>query len=328
MTTLRPSAADRMFFIVGRGRSGTTLLKSLLDAHPSVSVPPESLFIMYLFRAYRRGAWNERRIRAFAKAVYLERRMRRWNLDSAALEARLVALGEVDFPRLCAEVYEAYADAEGKAEGRLLGDKNPLYGLFTRELADVFPRAKFIHIIRDYRDNVSSYQHVPFDLSSAPALAYRWRAYHESIRRTESEFPHRFTRVHYEDLVSSPDETLRRVFTFLEIPPLPALPALQTTNAPSWHRRLDGAIDAASVQQWRRSFSPRVVARIDAICQPLGRELGYLAASESDPHRLPHVALVAGWWFTQMERWIFHFPPSFQALAINLYRRLAGNHIR
>ena len=56
----------KILFIVGRGRSGTTLLARMLTHHPLIAVAPEGFFAMNLERKYRAGPWNERRIAALS----------------------------------------------------------------------------------------------------------------------------------------------------------------------------------------------------------------------------------------------------------------------
>src|SRR5437016_2231279 len=101
---------ERLFFLVGRGRSGTELLRAILDAHNGISVAPEALFILNLARTYGRRAWSERRVHDFARHLFLDDRMRLWDVTRQQLETTWNALpAEATFARRCAEVYEAHA---------------------------------------------------------------------------------------------------------------------------------------------------------------------------------------------------------------------------
>src|SRR5258708_18872438 len=120
----------RMFFLVGRSRSGTELLRNFLDAHDGISVAPEALFILILARAYKGRTWSDRRIHRFAKYLFLEDRMRLWNVTRENLETIWKTLpSDASFARRCAEVYEANTRASGKTAGSLLRDKNPTLSL-------------------------------------------------------------------------------------------------------------------------------------------------------------------------------------------------------
>ena len=317
-----------MFFLVGRGRSGTTLLKSILDAHPSLSVAPEGLFVMNLHRSYRRRAWTANRIRRFSHHLFLERRLRRWSIDPEGLEQRLLAIDEPTFARLCAEVYELHADRTGKVPGRLLGDKNPPYALFVAELREVFPRARFVHVVRDYRDNVASYLNVPFDVKSPAALAHRWVHYNAAVLDAAAETPDAFHRVRFEDLVSAPVATLESLCTFLGVGMHPEM--LRTYESAGghgaeWHRNIGKPIDARLAGQWREKLTPGQVSALDRICQPFAATLGYEPAEPivAKGSRVSTGAAI-GWGVTALERQVFKLPVSVQALLINTYRRLTG----
>lgn len=328
----RIAPQDRMFFIVGRGRSGTTLLRAILDAHPAISVAPEGLFILYLYRGYRGRELTDRTTRDFAEQVFLEARMRRWKLDPQELGTRLASIAdERTFARLCAEVYEAWADASGKAGQRLLGDKNPHYALFTEELAQLFPAARFVHVVRDYRDNLLSYRNVPFDVASPAALAYRWREYNVAILRAARRWPERFHRLRYEDLVAGPAPTLAALCDFLGVAPDHAvLRGHKRENGPEldWHRHVRLPIDAELAGQWRLRMPPDQIRLADRICQPLGSELGYAPAGPLGAAWRDAPGMALGWAITRLERLVFRFPVSLQAMIINSYRRLTGNVIR
>ena len=331
-TSRSGNAEDRMFFLVGRGRSGTTLLKSILDAHPAVSVAPEGLFVMNLWRSYRRGSWTPARVRRFAKHLFLERRMRRWSIDAEGLEKRLLEIGDPTFARLCAEVYELHADNTAKAPGRLLGDKNPHYTLFVRELRAVFPQARFIHVVRDYRDNVASYLNVPFDVKSPAALAHRWVRYNTAVLDAAAEAPERFHRLRFEDLVRAPGPALQALCDFLGVEMHPAmLDSREAGNVQGleWHRNVGKPIDAALAGQWHTALTPGQVATLDRICQPFAGTFGYEPVETPGATASRGVAGAAlGWGVTALERQVFKLPVPVQALVINTYRRLTGNVIR
>lgn len=316
-----------MFFIVGRGRSGTTLLKSILDAHPSISVTPEGLFVMNLYRTYRRGAWTPERIERFARHLFLERRLRRWQVNRDDLERRWREMtDQPTFARLCAEVYDAHADATHKQPGRLLGDKNAHYALFVDALRATFPRAKFVHIVRDYRDNVLSYRNVPFDVKSPAALAYRWVHYNNAVLQSFRRTPGEVHRLRFEDLVTAPEQTIESLCRFLGVEANPAMLSGKDGGGYNneWHRHLGKPIDPQLAGQWRGSLSPDEVATLDRICQPFAKELGYAPAEPTAGNsRLP-AGVALGWSITALERLMFRLPVSLQGLLITTYRRLTG----
>src|SRR4051794_2678128 len=103
---------ERLFFLVGRGRSGTELFRAVLDAHSGISVAPEALFILNLARAHGRRAGSERRVHDFPHTLFLDDRMRLWDVTRQQRGATWNALpAGAPSARRCAEVYEAHARA-------------------------------------------------------------------------------------------------------------------------------------------------------------------------------------------------------------------------
>lgn len=333
---VRPPATppeDRMFFIVGRGRSGSTLLVRILNAHPSIAVAEESLFVMSLAPRYERISWDEKRVRRFARDLWYEERMHRWGLQAEALEESLVELtSEATFARLCARVYAAGAVARGKSGELLLGDKNPHYALFVPRLARLFPRARFIHLVRDYRDNILSYRNVRFDLFSVGGLAYRWTKYNEGILAAAQHQPERCLRVRFEDLVREPESTLRRICAFLEVPFTRDLLRFHERSGVelAWHQHASRPPDPDRTARWRHAMTARQRAIADRICQPLGEALGYPPERAAVPARAwagVAAGSALGRLVTRAEQCLFRLPLALRARLIRLYRIATGNRI-
>jgi len=212
-----------MFFILGRGRSGTTLLSRMLGMHDNIVVAPEGFFAMNLWRRYGRKPFTEAQVDDFCRDLLRENRMQTWNLDTTDVAIRLRSAlsamhGAVSYSRACELVYESYAHVTlGKVSARLFGDKNPHYALLVERLLKTFPHARFLHMVRDPRDNILSYKSVPFDVNDSRALAYRWRAYNLRLLRAQAAAPDRFLQVRFEDLLANADAELGRVCEFLGI---------------------------------------------------------------------------------------------------------------
>lgn len=314
-----------MVFIVGRGRSGTTLLSSLLDAHPRICVAPESMFIMYLYRRYRRGPWDAGRVRAFARDLWLESRMRFWRLDRDEVERTLLArAAPVGFGGLCGEVFACHARGRGRGDAKVLGDKNPGYSLFVPELREVFPSARFVHVVRDPRDNVYSFSRVPFDADDTATLAYRWNHYNAAILEATRRFPSAFLRLRYEDLVRAPESELQRLCRFLDVEFVAEMLVRRpATTAPSWHPHRNVPVSDSLAGRWQREMNSEDVRLVDRICSPVARELGYDVECPDVGTRLRarvvRGALLAGV-LTRLERLVFRLPPRALSRVIDGYR--------
>src|SRR5687767_7251824 len=144
----RPRAGGRQPapFVVGVSRSGTTLLRLMLDAHPQLTIPPETHFVPELIRAAgRRRASAE----GLAEIIVSQRQWGDFGVDEAELRLRLEALDRVEPAGALRAFYGLYAEKQGKPRW---GDKTPIYVEHMRGIAKALPEARFVHLIRDGRD--------------------------------------------------------------------------------------------------------------------------------------------------------------------------------
>lgn len=327
--------ACEIFFIVGRGRSGTTLMSRMLGRHGAIAVAPEGFFIMNLAARYGRGPWDRARIDDFCRDLLLENRMKTWGLELHDVRARLErALPGLDFPTACRLVYASYAQTTcGRDEAVRVGDKNPHYGLFVKRLARMFPAAKFVYIVRDPRDNVLSYEKVPFDVSDPGALAYRWRRYNEEILETLDARPERFVQLRYEDLLARPEEQLSRVCEALGLNYDPNMLSFHESGPEDfygkdspWFRNLGKPLDSSQARKWEREMTPEAIGLIESICRPLMERFGYEASSVAGrPGWTARARALYGWGTVAAEKAIFGMVPAeLRMWVINTYRSRSG----
>jgi len=204
-------------FVVGVGRSGTTLLRLMLDAHPELAIPPETGFVPDVIRACRRA-----RARPSA-VVALLREQRSWgdfDLDEAALERRFAAAGRLDATAALRAFYGLYADGQGKPRW---GDKTPAYVKRMPMIERALPEARFVHVIRDGRDVALSRRRRALREPAPPErVAEKWRKRILGAREQARRVAH-YTEVRYEDLVTDTEATLRRVAAAVELDWDPAM---------------------------------------------------------------------------------------------------------
>jgi hypothetical protein len=142
-------------FIVGCERSGTTLVRLMLDSHPAFAIPDESHFIVELHRRRRsRQAPAQTVERALAHP-----RFERWGLDPALVRRRIARDPPRSFASAMRVLFAAYAAVQGKPRW---GDKSPPYTAHIPLLARLFPQARFVHVIRDGREVAASLASQPF----------------------------------------------------------------------------------------------------------------------------------------------------------------------
>lgn len=207
-----------MLFILGKGRSGTSLLQNMLDAHPAIIGPQESKFAVLLYPLFSDiKKWKKSDILLFVKCLYMEPLFANlWHIDKDELTNKLLSVMDLaDYSILCKIVY--YQFRKDKENVLLISDKNPQYVLFIDTLLKIFPEARFVHIVREPRDNIYSHI-VSFNDKNPIFRAYQWLEFNKIIERKKAILPGRFFSVKYENLVSNPEIVMRSLSEFLGIP--------------------------------------------------------------------------------------------------------------
>lgn len=221
-----PLRSDRYlippFFIIGSGRSGNTLLRAMLDVHPTLGIPPESYVlgrVSWIGQVYRHDPWPrqvERILQLFESSEFRNT----WSLDLGAVYSRMIDVEDAQrgIDALVDAVFRAHLEAVG-AEFVRWGDKTPLNALYLPWINDLFPDAQYIHMLRDGRDVAVSYVRAGL-YDSLEESTDRWIESVRHARRLSRRVPrNRFLEVRYENLVSSPWEEVARVAQFLGIEP-------------------------------------------------------------------------------------------------------------
>ncbi len=203
-------------FVVGVGRSGTTLLRMMLDAHPQLAIPPETHFINPFIQASGRLRFSPK----VACRTITEDQRRRWNdfgLAAEDLLARYQAIEPFNTTDALRAFYELYADKHGKPRW---GDKTPDYIRKMKKIQKTLPEARFIHVIRDGRDAGLSQNSRIRKRGKSPIppreMARRWRKRILKAQDDATEVQH-YIEVRYEDLVTDTESVLRRVCEHVEL---------------------------------------------------------------------------------------------------------------
>jgi hypothetical protein len=195
-------------FVVGVPRSGTTLLRLQLDAHPELAIPSETGFGP--LTATQLAA--DELLDALAKlSTWQDLGVNRAELSRAFASEEVWSVGAG-----LRAYYRLYARKHGK---RRWGDKTPGNVAHMESLAAALPEARFVHLIRDGRDVAASLRGLPFAPADRgiEAIAAYWRDAIVRARRIGARLRH-YREVRYEELVGEPEATLRELCTFLDLP--------------------------------------------------------------------------------------------------------------
>ncbi|MGI9020610.1 MAG: sulfotransferase family protein [Solirubrobacterales bacterium] len=282
-------------FVVGVGRSGTTLLRLMLDAHPQLAMPPETGFIPGLIRAAKA---EDATPQTLLEAVTSHRKWGDFPMSESELLARWRELERLRPRPAVRAFYELYAEHQGKPRW---GDKTPGYTMYMGPISRTLPEARFVHVIRDGRAVALSRMRTlalrPVEMSK---VANRWQKRVRKARAKGEALEH-YLEIRYEDLVREPESTLRRVCEFIELDWDPALLDYHRRSSerlaeldrdiPAWGKKLPRSAesrmalheqttkppDPARIDRWRSELSAADIATFEQVAGDLLEELGYEA---------------------------------------------------
>ena len=275
--------------VLGVRRSGTTLLRVMLDRNPALAVPDESYFVPQLARRHR-GTVD---VDAFRDDLRRLPTLVEWDLAPERVARRLrpgMSTGEA-----VAAVFEAFADQRGKPRW---GDKTPLYMQYLPLLESLFPAARYIHLVRDGRDAALSFLSVSAGIMTegwghprdAAGFACQWATEVRAARSLGADVGRdRYLEVRYEALVADTEAELRRICTFAALEYDDGMLAYvgQTDSARKEHQRRLDEPPRVGVRDWRTEMPPHDVAAFERVAGDLLHELGYEAATRGhDARRL------------------------------------------
>jgi hypothetical protein len=277
-----------VFFIIGRPRTGTTLIQSLLDAHPNVVIPWECQFVLNLYPAYGKIThWTSDHLDDFYNDLLKQWQFSSWNIDLQKLKTGLLACtGERAYRDICQEVYLNFISFYPKDNVSLIGDKNHGYTIYTDRLLKLYPEAKFIYILRDYRDNFDSVKRVDFEVPIVSLVVYKWKYFYKKALEASKKNPDSFFFLRYEDLATEPELYFRKVSDFLGIDYLPevfdfykmkskAEETYPTEVLEKHHQSLFNPINTSRLGLWKKSMSETQVRIADQVAGDYAELAGY-----------------------------------------------------
>lgn len=307
MSAAVPGAAGPSFvFIVGTGRCGSTLLASMLSAHPAVHVPPETKY----FRFFRPERVLGRPIGDEADArTWLERcRRSRFWADVAVDEERLArdaVAGTGDDGHLWRAMAEQWAEGTGS---RVLGEQTPGHWREIERIRRTVPGARFVHLFRDPRDVALSARRIRMGVDhsgsiqrSGAAIARVLDAMERWRRRLGPDVVHE---VRYEDLVVDPAAAIEGLCGWLGIDPDPRMlahhehgEAAYTERTHDWQALTREPVRTDRIGRYRTRMAPREVRAIEHLLGPRLARRGYEREPGPDPlgWRLVDAGHRAGW---------------------------------
>ena len=279
-------------FVVGVNRSGTTLLRMMLDAHPELTIPPETHFVPELIAA---AESKDPAPEALLATITGQREWGDFGLDEDELLERFRAIEPLNAGDALRAFYSAYAERAGKPRW---GEKTPIYVKSMRKIERALPEARFVHVIRDGRDVALSIRDRAVKEHPIDRIAERWV---RRITRARGQARHlaHYEEIRYENLILDTRPTLERVCELFELPWDDALldyhersadrleemkrelpddgkrTTLSVERRMATHARTTEEPDPRRASRWRESMDRSDRAQFESIAGHLLVELGY-----------------------------------------------------
>ncbi len=270
----------KIIFIVGVGRSGTTLLQNMLNSHPEIAFIPE---INYM----RRFLFNKRLLKrfrrnkdSFIKDLENDKWIRR--LDENILnDINIEKIEETDF---ASELYKAILDANCRINNKsFAGDKDPrsieLVGKINKRIEGIY----WIHIIRDPRDVLLSKRNAGWSKKSNTLkhlfagcaqlkLATKWSA----------KFPDNFYELYYEDLLPNPEKELAQLCKKLTLKYnqdmlsfTDSAEQLIAKDELEWKKEVFSPLIKENQSKWKEHLDVKSIALTESLVAPAFKSYNY-----------------------------------------------------
>ena len=307
--------SESPIFILGANRSGTTLLRLILNAHSRIAIPDEVGYFekvhMHFEPSWRAPGHSKEDYARFVDRV-LDRYLAHLTdaIDRERLRDRIVDTPRRDFRRPYQMALKTWAHQQGKPRW---GEKTPANLFYVDVLIDMFPSAQFIYLARDPRAGVRSMEDTSFFPNDVAlnALSRRKHA-REGLRLLDQYVPAaQWTTTRYEDLVADPESVIQSLCAFLQEEYEPSMLAfhqdadryLSSEAARSYNAAATQPITTKKIDQWREDLGAADVAVVERICQPEMEQFGYAPTHHSIPiRRWPSLLVKLAYWHLQCWR--------------------------
>lgn len=274
-------------FVVGMPRSGTKLLRGLLNSHSQIGIPlNETELLPSWIRkwAHFGNLHNRDTFEAFyqynIETFYFQNRLREHGQQIAS--QKWFDLCDGDFS--IANVFEQLIRHDADIHDGIWGDKSPSYLRHLPEIKAVFPQAKFIHIVRDVRDYVLSIEKA-FGKNRFRA-AQRWSDAILKAQKDGETFAEQYTFVHYELLVDNPEPLLRKLCDFIGVNFEEGMLDLSRPTENLGDTKGQATVVAGNYGKYKAQMSNQEIRELEELAGEALRSLNYECAFTGPSRRL------------------------------------------
>lgn len=258
------NSVKKQFFIVGTQRSGTTLLRLILNTHSQIAIPRESHFLMpFLRKKYLKRSISGSALRSFGNFLSSKSDFQSTYVDGHYNDffSQFSHHEKLTLRELIDRIFSAYCRSEGKS---IWGNKTPSFFRKIDILQTLFPDAKFIHIVRDGRDVFDSWRKMNPLNNNVAAVALDWRYKLSRIEKSFKNIPeeNKIT-IRYEDLLENPEDTIKSVCSVIGIGYEKVMLDFYKTShkhtIPHHSELIFKPLNKENTNKWKKNLLPREV---------------------------------------------------------------------
>lgn len=264
-------------FIIGMPRSGTKLIRDILNRHPNIGIPViESHFIPYMIRKFGNppnlspeGEFD-RFYREFSNTSFF------WDAQALGNSLLKEDLQKQIDPSSWNSIFGTilrYYSPKKDSNDFIWGDKTPGYLNHMKLLKELYPQARFLHIIRDPRDYALSVKKTWG--KSLYRAADTWRHSLQSAHSVGQEIGEDYQEVQYEELITKPEMLLPEICEFLDCEFTSAMLILDQPVENYGDTRGSQEIVSNNLEKYTHELNSTIVKRIEEIVFPIANLLGY-----------------------------------------------------
>lgn len=267
-------------FIVGASRSGTTMFRLMLNSHPDIHIPPEAWFLGELVtRLPRNRSLSQQEVREAKEIILQNERWSDWKCPVETLDSALLFREAPDLAELIQTVFFECSFCGCKL---IWGEKSPRHSHLITQIHEIYPQAKFIHLIRDGVDSCMSIFDRGWYDRNFRRICEHWNSTVCSARQAKRFGGDCYLEIHYEDLVRDPESQLKTVCEFLGLPFFKSMLQYESRIAgdiaageSNLHSSLNDGLKSNLIGIGHRKMTVKQKIVFNIICGKTNFEMGY-----------------------------------------------------
>lgn len=279
---------NNLFFIMGSGRNGSTLLGLLLGRHKKIFLPPEQSVLPYSIMSWHLIPFIK--WKRFCEKIInnYQYRNQNWNLSKKDFSnIKEISIGLNKKYRKASNifrlVFKSYAEKISH-DKIILGDQTPNTTLFYKSIYNEFPKAKYIFLLRNPLDVILSYSKMPKNPAANPTYAsWKWNTSIEAYNWLKKKSDSSVLLVKYENLVTDPEKITKQIFDFLGVENQSVIipEADDQENDPlgaknyTFHTNLYKPINGKSINKWKENLDLKTIKKVYPLIKDNAKDFNY-----------------------------------------------------